>query len=455
MKKTDSNIFWDKITNATGFIDLISNKLRKNSLILSSSKDIPWYEYFRDQIAKKIKKYNKSSLYIIDGKKHIDKFEDEYEFNEFLAEEYCSYDMRLECDSSTNLPKFMAEHNDGISIHQKYIWIDIYSQKSFENWINFISKYVEYRGKYVEDKDIKDTACFLVSCKDNYTLEFKLDSYLFRDYIESYDYFVFFNLILSNLKILSEFENLSNFKDKIEDAEKDIKTYISEFASNIIKNKYGKNIELITECLSEQCYRNFLHNPDEAMKNNKYLKDIFSHCNITVKMIIDSFWISQLKVIFPILEQFRQKAIKKYTNLIKQFIPKLNDYRLNKNNDYHKISDEMDCELKDFDNLISMCQDLQNNISLSKLNNSDDMLKLNEKKELFDKDKFLGIKGVSKSIYLTVRDKLTKYRNELAHRLRDFSFDEIKKLICSIDIVPIEVMMYDIEKYCICKKLGL
>lgn len=362
MKKTDSNIFWDKITNATGFIDLISNKLRKHSLILTSSKDIPWYDYFRDQIAKKIKKYNKSSMYIIDGKKYKDKFEDEYEFNDFLAEEYCSYDMRLECDSSTNLPKFMAEHNDGISIHKKYIWIDIYSQKSFENWINFISKYVEYREKYIEGKDNKETACFLIACHDNYASESKLDSYSFSGKIESYDYFVFCNLILSNFNILSDL-CLSDYdlKDNIEEAEKDIKTYIAEFVSNIIKDKYGKNIELIAECLNEKNYKAFLNNPSVYIKKK----------NITIDLAIENVLLkSQVKILFPILEEFRQKVVDNYSNLIEEFIPKLNEQRKIRagNKPYTSIEDVMDCELKDFGELLIICNSKSNKIEDCKYN---------------------------------------------------------------------------------------
>ena len=525
MRKNTNNIFWDKITNATSFIDLIGNKLKKQSLILSNSKDIPWYNYFRDQISKIIKKYNKSSMYIIDGKKYKDIFEYEYEFNDYLLKEYCSSDLQLQCDSSVKLSEFMAENDDGISIHKKYIWIDVYSQKSFENWVNFISEYVKYREKHLEGKDNKEIACFLISCQENYISD-KLESYSFGNYINSYDCFLLFNLTLSNFKILSDFD----LKENIEEAEKDIKTYIAEFASNIIKDKLTeKNIEIFTQCLTKEFYKKFLYNPYNYIINR----------NIESYTIKRSLLKSQLKVIFPILEEFRQKVVDKYSELIKDFIPQLNDLRQKKagNRPYTPIVEVIDCEVKDFIELLKLCNSKSNSVEYSKYN---EIVQLEKKTNNFIKDiyenymeelrqeiieryleiieefipklnknrqkqawklnrkympikedltdwnfkEFMELKDLLKTcidksnkvlklekrikLFLSINLKkdndifnlfydYVEIRNILAHGNRDelLSFAEVKHVIYSIRMIPIEVMMYYCEKYRICKKLGL
>ena len=166
-------IFWDKITNANRFISLIISEFSKNSFILNGFNDIPWYDYFRsERIFKEVDCSNKAEPYLIDEKECKDKFEDEKSVNMyFLSDDYCSDNMKTNYfyyygDDLMKLPKYMAEHDEGIYIHQRYIWVEVYSQKSFENWVNFVSEYVEYRKKYVENKVIKDTACFVISCTE-------------------------------------------------------------------------------------------------------------------------------------------------------------------------------------------------------------------------------------------------------------------------------------------------
>ena len=316
------NIFWDKITNATSFIDDLAKRLnRKNSVILNSSDEIPWYNSFRSKVE------NKISIFDIEichenELEHEHIFDNEEELENYILNNsnYFEGKKQNEYRSSMKLSKFIAENDNGILIHKKYIWVDVYSRKSFENWVKFVSEYIEARENYLEleEKYDKIMAGFVISYHGDSHSTFRINSYSFKDYVDWYDSYVFFSMILSDL---NEKENL--------------KRYLSDFISNIIKDKNkisGKYIEICIKCLEN--YNSFLKSPYE------YLKSL--NCDISEKKVKDSEWRSQIRIIYPILEEFRQNFVRRYIIEINKNFKKFEDSNAK---NYVPIKEAMDCDL--------------------------------------------------------------------------------------------------------------
>ena len=316
------NIFWNTITNATKFVNDIAKQLKKRkSVILDSSDEIPWYNSFRSRIETKIPKYNKE-IHHENELEHDHIFEDKDKLENYILNNSNYFELNKQNGyrkSSMKLSEFMAKNDDGILIHKKYIWIDVYSRKGFENWVRFVSEYIEERRKYLDDKPNKKIiAGFIISYHGISNSTFKINTYSFRKSINWYDCYVFFSIILSDL---NEKENF--------------KMYLSDFIANIIKdnNKIsGKYIEICTECLED--YNSFLKSPYEVLKS--------LNCDISKKIVEDSEWRSQIRVVYPKIEEFRQNFISRYFSIIQKYFGKIK--RLNKK-DYLEINEPIDIEV--------------------------------------------------------------------------------------------------------------
>ena len=111
--------------------------------------------------------------------------------------------------------------------------------------------------------------------------------------------------------------------------------------------------------------------------------------------------------------------------------------------------------------------------NLDKIRDSeyDEIVKLNEQKEkrnmfmkqmykIFKKEdnKKSNVKHIEIDCNVVdfFKDCYSVTRNDLAHKGNKFlSFEQVKNIIYSIRVIPVEVIMYYVEKYSICKKLGL
>lgn len=300
------DIFWEKITHTKDFIDKIENKLE----VIASKKlenkniilqEIPFDEAFYRKV-KTIIDENYSGLLIKESKEQFF-FEDKKSFrNNLLKEEKIFHSEHNKCKTKENFVKFFTKHafKHNINNENFYIWLELYSEKSFDNWVNFISDYMEEKNKNKEEKD--KNIVFIISYHNGFNIDddkvkSNFECFLLEQYITWYDCYVFFTMI-SNSKYIE----LNDY----------FKLYLAELLTNIVRNNVtGKIIELCVECLNN--YTNFIEKP------NKKIKSIFSECNIG-KDINETIYRSQIRVFYPMLNEFRLYFINKYKEKLNDII---------------------------------------------------------------------------------------------------------------------------------------
>ena len=98
-----------------------------------------------------------------------------------------------------------------------------------------------------------------------------------------------------------------------------INTYLSELVANVA----GNDIELAAECINH--YKSFLENPlafirmvteEKARSNGEPFS--YSKNADEVKHLI---WLSQIKTVYPYLEEYREEFVQKHYNAISKQLP--------------------------------------------------------------------------------------------------------------------------------------
>ena len=166
-----------------------------------------------------------------------------------------------------------------------------------QKWMTFASEYIKERGK-------KTKAVFIFDMESEIGITSKkgIKQFSFDDYIGEYDRIVFSVLVSSGVK-----EN----------------SFIKKYLSELVSNVSGNDIELCAECIEN--YKEFLANPLELLQKvceNMVRSDgaPFSY-DKTKEEVEYLIWLSQIKTIYPHLEEYREDFVRKYASSIKKQLP--------------------------------------------------------------------------------------------------------------------------------------
>lgn len=283
-------IWWDQVTNAVRYVtDIKHDLLEERSILLRYASSMPWREQFVNSIMEAVKLQNGDKKFVI--------VEKEDNPGNYLLNEFCKPEKRTAFRPSKGYAKFFAESDD-IVLHDRYLWVTVDSPKNLENWLDFVSEYIKERGKKI------NRAVFILEIAGEFTVSKRkgIKLFSFDDYIGEYDRIVFAVLASSVIKD-------SPF----------IKSYLSELVANVV----GNDIELAAECIMS--YQSFLENPlayieviiKEKLRSNGE-KYVYTKSDQEVSHLI---WLSQIKTIYPYLEEYRETFVKKYYSLIAKQLP--------------------------------------------------------------------------------------------------------------------------------------
>lgn len=283
-------IWWNQVTNAVKYVsDIKKALLEEKSILLKYASGMPWRNQLISSVVDEVKIQNGDKKFV-----EISNVEDP---GKYLLKEFCKPEKRAEYRPSKGYAKFFAESDD-IVLHDRYLWIQIDSQKNLDDWLIFVSEYIKERGK----KDNK--AVFVLEWTDESSTVVKkgVKVLSFDDYIGEYDRIVFAVLASSSIK-----------------ERPFINTYLSELVANVA----GNDIELAAECISH--HKSFLENPlafikmvtEEKVRSNG--EQFSYHKNADeVKHLI---WLSQIKTVYPYLEEYREEFVQRHYNAISKQLP--------------------------------------------------------------------------------------------------------------------------------------
>ena len=290
-----NNIWWKQINKSTQFIDYIINTLISGeNIILNMSELFPWRETMCNIV--------ENTLSINDSNRMIKIIKSPNEnIGQYLLKNYCDETKRIQYRYGISYEDFLGKMSD-IKLSSLYLWVTDIPDNKICEWIEFVSKYYEIsKGNYARFILETRSDCKYKICKGlRYADIF--------DNIQGYDVFTFCALASSYV---------------------DIKNYIRPYLAELISNICGKDIELCAKCIENS--KQFLTNPIETAiylsSTEKSKFDIENLC-----------WQSQIKLLFPAIENYRLSLIKKHHNEIINALPIQNVFG-------ETINDPFDIEL--------------------------------------------------------------------------------------------------------------
>lgn len=284
------NIWWTQVTNATHFIsDIKQAVLDEKSILLNGSCKLPWRDYFEETIVEAVRSQN--------GEKTFVKITTSNEPGEYLLAEFCKKEKRAEYRPSKGYVQFFAE-NDDIVLHDRYFWVSIDKKELLDSWMSFVSGYTGARGKN------RNKAVFLLEFMSDETVSARkgIRSFSLYDYIGEYDRIVFAVLATAGIKETSF-----------------IKQYLAEMLANII----GNDVELAAECIGRSGM--FKKDPygciKEIIKEKQRSNGEDYTYNKTQKEVEHAIWLSQIRTVFPYLEEYREGFVQKHIEEIAAEMP--------------------------------------------------------------------------------------------------------------------------------------
>lgn len=290
-------IWWQKIPNSALFIQRILDEvINDKSVILQLPETIPWYCYMKSIIEENLTKENSVGVF-----KSVD-CDEFYEPGKYLFENYCKPEIRVTYRPSKGYAKFLAEHEE-IDLHDNILWVNTTSEKQYASWVSFVESYYDSIPKN------KPRCKFIVETRNQNIIadrkKIKVVSY--NQSIEHYDN-VLFNMLTASSLVGSEI----------------YKRYLAEVVSLLFPN----DVELSSKCISKG--KSFLIDMRPAI-NDIIENDLRSNglpfgFNLTDEMLSERLWEAQIKVLFPIIERYRNYIVQKYKAEIEEALPITTNY---------------------------------------------------------------------------------------------------------------------------------
>lgn len=285
-------VWWEQVTNANRFLEMVvSSILSEKSVALVLPVGVPWREKLLDMIEAKVaKKNSKNSFDFIDSPGG--------QVGEFLLGKYCKEEKRAQYRPNKSYARFLAESGD-IVLNDKFVWVRDISLKEYDEWVNFVSDYCIHVRKDLSP------AVFILETNDEamaHRAKKGISKIIYSNEINLFDSYTFCTLAVSSVQC---------------------KTYMKVYLAELVSNICGDDIELCSQCI--QRGKTFLEDPIKVLANIK------SQCTrsnglgfnyiMNEKIINKKVWKTQLKTIFPIIEDYRSDFVVKYDEKIRQQLP--------------------------------------------------------------------------------------------------------------------------------------
>ena len=283
-------IWWKRLTNPSNFADDITySVLDGKSAFVLYKDEIAWKDELIQNIVESIEKDSPNM------KTTINVPESYREPDEYILQKYCGDDeerSKYWPSAENTVAKFLA-HNPKAVLNKSNVILDMSYSKTPEKWIDFVEEYHSYFDEYDEQH-----GALVLFIKDS---EGHIKEYLkekeCRCEVIDYDANINnFDMLMLCMTILSE-QNCSIQQ----------KQYIAETAAGKLA-EYKGSLPVNTLNIAKKIFK----------ENNIPCDDIETR-------VKKSLWKAQVKILFPIIEQFRSRFISENLDRFKGY--SLNAYK--------------------------------------------------------------------------------------------------------------------------------
>lgn len=271
--------------------NLLKNALSDDkNVLLFCRGQIPWKEMFIDKI--------KKQLGDITAFRSFKMIEDDInsEPGYTVLNSLCSGDIQAGYWPDQTYARYLSSLNN-ITLNSLYVWVEgIETEERLSKWLAFVN---EYRKSSAELENTGERAIFILETTGSFRFETKSE------------YFSSINMTPSEFDI-HMFCMVNTFDINCSYA---LKQYIAELAFNLSSD----NVELCGSLAKSG--ETLLDYPHKAYEDCCDELNITKDCRKELSRIDRDILVSQMRTVFPMLEQRRYMFIEKYVNEIKKILP--------------------------------------------------------------------------------------------------------------------------------------
>lgn len=276
-------IWWEDLNGPRRFLLETAEFLSGGkSVVLCLPKSVPWLNIMRDVLEKLLCK-GTQTINVVDAENIS------AEPQEYVLKNFCANKDGFRPYNKKAYAKFLAE-STGITLNDSCIWIRNAAPAQIDSWFAFIADYQSFLNG-------KRGGVFLLEANDHWNVKSDVEILSYSKKISQYDSFAF------NIFAAADFGNENHL----------MKQYLAELVSALTEG----DVEFGAECIKRS--NDLLKNPDEVFE------DILWEGKFTSGKSTDdierAIWMTQLKLIFPLVETFRRNFIRQYEDQIKNTPP--------------------------------------------------------------------------------------------------------------------------------------
>ena len=278
-------IWWEDLNGPRRFLDDTAENLSAGkSVVLCLPYRVPWLNTMRDTLEKFLRK-GTQTIKFIDAEKILS------EPQEYVLKYFCANKDGFRPYSKKAYAKFLAD-STGIALNDSCLWIRNATSAQIDSWFSFIAEYHSFL-------DGKRGGVFLLEANDdrNFIGKPGVEILRYAEKIGAYDSFAF------NIFTAADFGSENHL----------MKQYLAELISALTEG----DVEFGAECIKRSDA--LLRNPDEVFSDILWEGRFTS--GKSTNDIEQAIWMTQLKLIFPLVETFRRNFIKQYEEQIKNTPP--------------------------------------------------------------------------------------------------------------------------------------
>lgn len=285
------DLWWNQMLNPVRNFNILKNALaEEKNILIFCREQIPWKEMLIDKIKKQLGDITAfRSFKMIKANKAV-------EPGYTVLNSLCSQDIQANYWPDQTYAKYLSGL-DNITLNSLYVWVEnIESEDEVSRWLAFVN---EYRKNSESLSKSGERAIFILETIGSFSFETKSE------------YFKSINMTPSEFD-RHMFCMVNTFDVNCSYA---LKQYIAELAFNLSTD----NIELCG-CLAKSG-EDLLEEPHETYKVCCDSLTVSCSCRKEQSRIDRDIIVSQMRTVFPMLEQRRYMFIEKYENEIKKILP--------------------------------------------------------------------------------------------------------------------------------------
>ncbi len=285
-------IWWKHISKAAFLIRKIADHiLNGQSLLLSVPESLPWKEEMIELIRDKLSEEN--------NERCLREFDcPAQDAGKYLLEEYCKREKRSQYRAGKSIAAFLAQ-SDGIVLNSSNLWIHNVLEEQLDDWCSFISEY--HKNVPAQSQH----AVFVLELREEIRIPKGIGGLThisFKKLIEPFDVYTFCALSCTD--------------DGFTERER---MYLSQTVSAVCE----RDVELCAYCIENG--KAFMQNPEDCLQRILETKMRSNgqpfQFQFDLEQINTKLWESQIKILFPIIEQYRSNFIKRHSASIKEALP--------------------------------------------------------------------------------------------------------------------------------------